>query len=991
MLRFGFVLVFLFPCFLFSQQPTYIQFTVNNGLPSNTVYYVAQDREGYFWFATDKGLARFNGYNFAIYTTNDGLNDNEIFDIYEDDQGRIWFACSNGNLSYYKEGHFFNKTNSKFLSSIKSPYIGLKVLEDKQNTIHFITQKSSIAIAKAANVKQNFLTDDIANSTLVKNKNNEVVALSYDRHNIFLNNLTTSKQISFSHNNKLLMPRLNTKADVIGDDIYFSSENKVVKKGLNSDEPQIIGTFKNMIQFIRKKSSNQLWIGTQNELFSFDLKLNQKEKELFSGSSISSVFTDNEDHLWVTTLNNGVFLLLNQNIELINKSNGLNFENSIYLKAIDSTKLFIGSSEFKGALLSNAKIENIELTKSRGTGVIRSVKTDDQNNYYILTPVSLVKLNKDLKLVNEYKTALRDIYFDKNDSLYIARSNGVSIIHVKDLDKNYKNLDLFFHNNIRFKHNTNYFYKSASSQLYCIGNEGVKTLFSTKDLINDEKFKNNISDLVETKDNFLFISSSINGIKVVHNNRQFDINTSNGLPSNFITCLTLDDENVLWAGTTNGLAKINYKINNNKLELDINNYTTKDGLINNSINDIVFFKQKIWISTGNGICTFKKNHLHKTSKAPQLNITSVTFNDSIHESLNQLYSSNYNKNNLKINFCGISSGSLNNLKYSYRMKGLEETWNTTTNLELQYPSLVPGNYIFEIKALNAMGISSPTRQIDIQIKPAFYQTLLFKIGLSAFIVIIIALIIANRIKVWRKNHELRENLLLSENKRLELAKEEINMQMKLIELEQKALRLHMNPHFLFNAINAINGFYASGEPDLGKKYITKLSQLLRMLLDFSGQKFISIQQEIDLLNNYFILNQLRFQNKFEYSITVDSNLNKASIAIPPMIIQPFVENALIHGIAPLKELGNIQVKIMKYNSNLLCEIRDNGIGRERSNKINEGRIHTSTGIKVTEERIKAHFTSANNEPNLIIEDLFDDKNNCIGTLVRFELNLVELY
>ncbi len=981
----------IFSSITFSQQPTYIQFTQNSGLPSNTVYYVIQDKAGYFWFATDKGLARFNGYDFSVYTTNDGLNDNEIFDIYQDSQDRIWFSCLNGNLSYYKDGQFFNNTNSKVLSSIKSSYIGLKVLEDNKKSIQFVTQKNNVTISNKEVVSRNLLLEDRAYSTMVKNKDSEVIALSYDKESIYLSNLSTGKKISFSHNNKAVMPLLNTKADMIGDDIYFSSENKVVKKGLNSDSYQVIEAFDNMVQFIRKKSNTELWIGTQNGLFLLDVKLNRIGKKLFPGSSISSVLVDNENHLWITTLNNGVFLILNQNIELINKHNGLNFENAIYLNEIDSANLFIGSSEFRGAVLSNIGIENIELAKSRGNGVIRAVRKDKHNNVYILTPVSLVKLDKNLKLVSQYKTAIRDIFFDNYDSIYIARNNGVSVIHVNDLDKNIKNLDSFFLSNIRFKHSTNNFFEGDSSRLYCTGNEGLKTLFSNKELISDERFKKNISGVVETKKGIIFVSSGITGIRVLYKNQQFDINKANGLLSNFVTCITLDNDDVLWAGTTNGLSKISYAFNDKKFEFKISNYTTTDGLINNSVNDIVFFKNKLWISSDNGVCTFEKKNLTKTSKAPQLNIISLTFNDSIHSSTSQVYQSDYSKNNLKINFVGISSGALNNLKYSYRMKGLEESWNTTANLQLQYPSLAPGDYVFEIQAINMKGNYSPIKQVAIKITPAFYQTLFFKICFVVIVLVIVALIIAYRIKVWRRNHELRENLLKSENKRLELAKEEIKMQMKLIELEQKALRLHMNPHFVFNAINAINGFYASGDSDLGKKYITKLSQLLRMILDFSSQKFISIQQEVDLLTNYFILNQLRFQNKFEYTIIVDPSLNKDGIAIPPMIIQPFVENALIHGIAPLKELGRIEVRIKRQQPNLLCEIRDNGIGRKKSREINQGRIHTSTGIKVTEERIKSHYDSENNESNLVIEDLFDQANNCIGTLVRFELNLVELY
>ncbi|MCC6370696.1 MAG: hypothetical protein IT236_06820, partial [Bacteroidia bacterium] len=193
-LSLAFFFVFGFSVVSFSQQPSYIQFTNTNGLPSNTVYYVIQDSEGYFWFATDKGLSRFNGYDFSTFTTNDGTGDNEIFDLYEDSQKRIWLACSNGNLSYYKDGLFNNKLNNKLLSAINSRYTGLKVLEDNKRQIQFVTQKSNVCITQNAVIKQNFLGEEIAFSTMVKSSSNEVIALSYNRDSIFLNNLTTPKK-----------------------------------------------------------------------------------------------------------------------------------------------------------------------------------------------------------------------------------------------------------------------------------------------------------------------------------------------------------------------------------------------------------------------------------------------------------------------------------------------------------------------------------------------------------------------------------------------------------------------------------------------------------------------------------------------------------------------------------------------------------------------------------------------------------------------------
>lgn len=988
--RLSVICFFIFSFQIYSQQPSYTQFTANNGLPSNNVYYVIQDRSGYFWFSTDKGLSRFDGYNFVTYTTADGVSDNEVFDIFEDSQKRIWFACLNGSLSYYDKGIFYN-SNHELLNKINSPYTGLKVLEDRAHTVFYSTQKSIVKISNNFSVKEIVLPDDKANSTLIKRGNGEVISLNYDKESVYLENLTLNQRIKFSHDNKFVMPRINTKADMIEDNIFFSSYNKLVKKSFDDKKYQVLINFDNMIQFIRKNGDSKLWVGTQKGLFLFDCKLNKIERELFKESSISSVFVDNENHLWVTTLDDGVFLVVNNNIELINKNNGLDFDNSAYLKVIDTNQLFIGSTEFKCAVLKSDGIKNIQLSKSSGTGIIRRFQIDKTGNAYLVTPVSVVKLNKKHEIVENYLSAVKDIYIDEDDSLYVAKSKGISVIHANQLNIYKDTLDLFLHNHIRLNYSTNFFYKDIFNNVFCIGNQGIVPLNSSERIMEDAKFKNNISDLAETNDKVLFISSSINGIKVIYKKQAYYLTKENGLPSNFVTCLIADPDNTIWAGTTNGLVKIIYKIIDGKISFSNTIYNKTNGLISNAINDIVFFKNKLWISTEYGLCSFNKKQLVNTSKAPMLNFTSVAFNDSVFFPINEEVISSYDRNNLKITFCGISSGSLNNVKYSYRMNGLEENWNTTSSLQLQYPSLSPGNYLFEIKAININGFPSKIKQLKIKVTPAFYQTIVFKSCIALLLISIAGFIIFYRIKVWRRNHELRESLLVSENRRLELAKEEIDMQMKLLELEQKALRLHMNPHFIFNAINAINGFYVSGDSELGKKYITKLSQLLRMLLDYSTLKFISIQQEFELLDKYFVLNQLRFQNKFEYSIYIEPSINKDIVAIPPMIIQPFVENALIHGIAPLKGLGKIEVEIFIHNSCLVCVIRDNGIGRKKSAEINKGRIHNSTGIKVTEERIKSHFSSSSSEPNLLFEDLFDEKNNCIGTLVSFRLNLFDLF
>lgn len=986
-----FLLVHSLVCFLQAQQSSYIHFNVNNGLPSNNAYYITQDKNGYFWISTDKGVVKFNGYHFTIYTTNDGLSDNEIFDVYEDSSNRIWFACYNGELPYFKNDTFYNRYNHISLSKLSRFNIGLKVMSDYNNSIFYLSQRATATIKKNGTIEEIFTNEISANSTLIKNSKKEVLSISYDTTNVYLTNLTTNKIKSFSHQKKKLMPLLNTKAEIIENILFYSVSENLIIKNLSDLNITETAAFESMIQYIKKVSDSLLWIGTQKGLYLFDCKNKIIVKKLFSEYSISCVFEDNENHTWVSTLDNGIFLVLNQNVELLNQHNGLNFNSCLNFTRINENTLSIGSNKFKLALIENNKVKNITLSESQGNGLIRSVKCDNQGNLYIVTAVNVYKLNKEGVNIKTYKTAIRDLLFTKNDSLYVARINGVSKIKVKDLDEHSNNLDGFLFRNINFKHGTNYFYESEAGTIYCIGNNGIKQLNGKRNEIieRDTLFKNNITSVTETRDGVIFISSDINGIKAVYKNKSTYLNNKSGLPSNFVTCLTLDDKNNLWAGTTNGLVKISYNHTDSGLKFIVKNYTTINGLIDNSINDVAIHNSKIWLATNFGVCSFKESDLIKISKSPKINIVSISINDSLYNSHNNTVVSAFNKNNFKIKYVGISSGSLNNIIYRYRMHGLEENWNTTNNIQLQYPSLPPGNYIFEILAINKNGQASGAKKIFITITPAYYQTIWFKILVAVIITLLIAFIVILRIRIWRKNHQLKENLLSSENKRLALEKEEINMQMKLIELEQKALRLHMNPHFIFNAINSISGFYASGDAEVGKKYINKLSQLLRMLLDFSSQKFISLQQEVNLLTNYFSLNQLRFQNKFNYIIDIDTKINTERLAIPPMIIQPFVENSLIHGIASLKSIGNIKVKISLEDGFLLCEIIDNGIGIKKSREINKDRIHKSTGIKITEERIRTNYNGSLS--GLEICEINDENGNCLGTHVYLRLNIEELY
>jgi len=215
---------------------------------------------------------------------------------------------------------------------------------------------------------------------------------------------------------------------------------------------------------------------------------------------------------------------------------------------------------------------------------------------------------------------------------------------------------------------------------------------------------------------------------------------------------------------------------------------------------------------------------------------------------------------------------------------------------------------------------------------------------------------------------------------------------QLFEFEQKALQLQMNPHFIFNSLNSIQSFILNNNTDKAVNYLSKFSKLMRMILANSREQEISLQDEIRSLNYYLELEKLRFDNKFEYVIQVDKNIDKEFIAIPPMILQPFVENAILHGINHLKEKGNLTITFNINNKNLICMIEDNGVGRRRAAEIEQssGLGHKPRGMTIINERI--NLINKQNIDKIII-NIFDKENmdgKSLGTKVEIMLPLKEI-
>jgi LytS/YehU family sensor histidine kinase len=312
------------------------------------------------------------------------------------------------------------------------------------------------------------------------------------------------------------------------------------------------------------------------------------------------------------------------------------------------------------------------------------------------------------------------------------------------------------------------------------------------------------------------------------------------------------------------------------------------------------------------------------------------------------------------------------------LQGYDDTWTPPTKQRvIGYKKLPPGKYHFKTKASNDDGVWNETgRSIQIIIKPPFWKTWWFYSLCAGFLFLIVFGIFKYRIGQIRKEGQLKTDY-----------------EKKLAEVEMTSLRTQMNPHFLFNSLNSIKRYIVRNDAISASDYLTKFSRLVRLILHNSKRSRVPLEDELEALKLYVELESLRFEGKFTYQIEIAKNVNLSLIEIPPLILQPYVENAIWHGLMHKEGKGLLSIKIELAKQNdgnelLYCEIEDNGIGRERAAeyKSKSATTHKSMGMQITKDRLDISNVSVGIDSGVEIKDLKDEKTGMPkGTLVILKI------
>lgn len=435
-----------------------------------------------------------------------------------------------------------------------------------------------------------------------------------------------------------------------------------------------------------------------------------------------------------------------------------------------------------------------------------------------------------------------------------------------------------------------------------------------------------------------------------------------------------DKKGVLWLGTNSGLFQ--YFPDTGKTF----QYEEEDGLPSNTfslLNSAIMTDEgEIWMGTNKGVVRFNPEEVKPYSTAPNVYIDGLLINDT--EPVKGIGEKDslhltYEENTLLFDVKAIGYYKAKRNKINYRMQGYEEDWISIKNGQMiRYAKLPPGKYTLQVQSEDVNGNPSERKELHIFVQPPFWQTTWFYLLLTFSALCAAYAFYRYRIGLIRKEEEQKTALA------------KLNLQV--LETEMKALKAQMNPHFLFNSMNSIKGLILKQESKKASVYLTKFSTLLRSILANSEKKYVLLSQELEALKLYTDLEALRFTSDFACNFEIDPTIDADFLRIPPLVIQPFVENAVWHGLLPKKEgEKKLWIRIIRQEDFILCTVQDNGVGRRAVPNTKPKSNHKSMGIGITRKRIELIHP----ENEIQITDLLNEQGSPSGTKVQIYLHAPE--
>lgn len=1028
-------LIFLmFFCEVFSQENSMQSYVLNKDiatnnvsnsyLSSNIVTAIAQDENGMMWFGTRRGLNSFDSYTFEEYNQIDGIINAAITDIMP--IGDTLFVGTEKGLCIYnirnkETTNYFSETDSLILPdnhiySFSEPVNNRITICTKGGTSVYDLRTKKFYIPKINNYFPDY---EVRSVEYMEYDDSWWVATSnglirYQEENQSLRHFYSVKDVveTLSDNSLLSLHKIDDHRMFLGtsDGLCMLDIEKNELRRINLAQLTNHQSPKLEISKIITFNDEEIMLSTYTDgLYIYNYKNNTAthiskfdRRNAISDNYIFDVFKDDNGSIWVATFTglnrfennlanfttisvfkNGSVLSINYFIEmdssniLVGTESGIKAFNIEDESIIDFKTYFKSKENYFDSLYVYSFFLDVDSCLWVGT------RNDGLFIYDIKKDV-IINVAEKYQIDRLNHAVVREIVRDEFDNMWVSTNQGLCCIDLNDKSHVFYNNDR--NNDKTIPYDDVFDLMLADDVLYVTTGDGLAIYqYDTDDfttyhlpdsLTKKDIVKNNgLFDIVDGGDGRYYIGSYSNGMLAFSpDTKTFKTSKREDSFAMMIYAILPDNNGFLWASTSKGVMKYDLQTKETRM------YDVTDGLQGSEFTPNAFLRSSngyVFFGGFNGFNYFKPNEIKLEVRIPKVIISKIQTNagekirylnhgDTIHLS--------YNENSFEISFATLNLLRKNMVNYSYMMDNYDDEWMfyKSNHRYVDYNKLRPGTYTFKLKVSNEVNIwmDNPL-ELTIIIHPAWYQRTWFMIMMILITALAIYMIIRQRTKIRAQKMEQRRKI------------SELEVQM--VQLKQKTLQLQMNPHVIFNTLNSIQQYIINHDAYKAVAYLTSFSRLMRKILNNSNERYISLSDELEAVNLYLELESMRLGNRFNYEVIVDTELDINNIEIAPLIIQPFVENAIIHGLMPKKENCLLKIEVSKFaEEKLLCVVEDNGVGRQYSEKMKEksGGTHKSYGMSITRRRLEMLSKISNEDFSVEIIDLYNDENQPEGTRVN---------
>lgn len=925
------------------------------------------------WSGGFGGLSRFDGKAFINYNLKNGLRDHNVNAICANDEGAV-FVGTNKGISILKNKKFYNYGAQEGLTS----QVVSSFCKGYHHSVYIGTSKGLFMFKENAIKRIKKLEGYKINCLF--NPDTSVIYIGTDKGLVIYGHKTFDV---FTQNNGLAANKVNCVARyknylVIGTTKGLSLFNLNTRKFSNYYIES--GLIDENITALNNQNNQFLWVGSQTGLLRFD-GVNFMYYNIGTDNNsnhVKALLNDKEDNIWVAT-HSGLYRYRDNAFSTFDKINGPGNAFTYQIFRDHKDNLWVCSQNNGVYKYSQGYFKRYGVRDGLSSTDCKTGIEDSEGHLLFGTKAGLVQFKNErfypVALPKEFSGACEMIYQAQNKTVWIAGADGIVSLKWKgDLPvTRYYSLPTkmpYKAFGICEDENGALFIGTSPAGLYKLEHDSIHNLNKEFGISEEDYFA------VKYNKHYLF-AATLNGVLVVNTKTGASryIAESDGLNSELVYSIEFaENKNSLWIGTNQGINKINLKEYIESGKIEIVSYGKLQGFAGVECNSNGIWEDRdgsLWFGTVSGLVkhepfNLKRNLVENKTLIQEIRLLNedTLLMDSV------VLPSDFNT--ISFYYRGICLTNPEKVLYQKKLEGLDldKDWSLPSTEDYsKYANLAPGKYTFKVRSCNNEGIwNGKETHFSFTIKSPFYLTWWFLLVtfLGSFGLIYAFFII--------RIYNIKKKQRLDFERKVEMSK-----------IELKALRSQMNPHFVFNSLNAIQHYIFNAKSEEAIKYLNKFARLVRIILNNSEKPTVTVGEDLEALKLYLELEQMRFEGKFDYEIIVDESVDIDYDIMPPLLMQPYVENAILHGLNPKPEKGKLTIRLSSKNNFLICTIADNGIGREKASEIRRTmpvKKYKSLGMKITEDRLRILNEINNSQLSVSITDLKDEDGKALGTMVE---------